>query len=223
MTTTTLISYHAATKSSTCEYGTSERAESVISQVIGHDTSILYANNGNRRLEDHEIKGQLGAGKWTVVYSSGADEEMRSLRDEVEKLKQTTSGLEKKVDILQVQTVDPYLRIVAASILLFLIGEQPRTISTASSRFKRHNDPKVRSRIRTCAKAIGYLDERFKSLADGILDRRNNSVHPGDSETLTAMVAKANDMIDSYPTTRKHSKDEVMIIENFNVLKTHFP
>ena len=36
-------------------------------------------------------------------------------------------------------------------------------------------------------------------------------------------IIKANGMIDSYPTTRKHLKDEEMIIENFDLLHTPYP
>lgn len=36
-------------------------------------------------------------------------------------------------------------------------------------------------------------------------------------------IIKANGMIDSYPTTRKHLKDEEMIIENFDLLIASSP
>ena len=128
------IIYLAATTSTTTECRKMDRAEPVIPKVIGDGTAILYANNGTRPLKEDAIKGQLGEGKWTVVCDSGADEEMRNMKQAVERLY-------KKIDILSVETVNPFLRIVAASILLYLIGKQLRDISTTSSEFMQQDDP----------------------------------------------------------------------------------
>ena len=41
-------------------------------------------------------------------------------------------------------------------------------------------------RMYTCALLIGYRDEKFRNLADSILERRNNAVHPVDFQALAS-------------------------------------
>lgn len=199
-----------------------DKAEVVIPLVIGDGTPTLYTNNGSRHFGDGEIKGQLGNGKWTVVYESGTSEEIKILKQKMYILEQEMLSQGKKLNILEDQTVNPYLRNAAASVLLYLYGAQPIIPTPISSRFQRM-DAITAVRVKNCAYDLGYTSIKFSNIADNILGRRNNSVHPETTELLAVMVAKANAMIDAYPMTRKHLSEEVMIIEHFEEIRIFFP
>lgn len=227
MMTTTTIGFHASVSSTTRSYSSMDTAETVISEAIGA-SSIIHDDNGKRPLLEGQRKGQLGQCKWTVVCESELSSQTHQLREEVIKLteRMTSQGVElaslgvelashvKKFDVLEQLTITPYLRNVAATILLYLAGIQPKTYATASKRFLSMVEPH-KLRVENCASSIGLTNTKFKTLADIILDRRNDIIHPTDIVVLELMVKGANDMIDAYPRMRIFLKDEVFMIENF--------
>ena len=128
----------------------------------------------------------------------------------------------KKFDVLEQLTITPYLRNVAATILLYLAGTQPQTYITASKRFQNMVELE-KLRVENCASSIGLTNTRFKILADGVLDRRNDIIYPTDIVVLESMVKDANAMIDAYPRMRKYLNDEVYVIGNFEKIQHYFP
>ena len=206
---------------------TNERAEVVTPAAIGNCRKI-HVNDGEHTRLDDQIKGPLGQKRWTVVYELQQTEQnqvlssaIEVLRDEVDHLKVINSRQEQKHDVVQQQTVEPFLRNAAASILLFLDGSQPKA-SSPSYRFKGQKRA-AESRRLACAADIGYTDLKFTTMADGILDRRNAATHPGDVRALDAMIATANNMISAFPNVRGSIKDEVAVIEQYSTIKAHFP
>ena len=63
----------------------------------------------------------------------------------------------------------------------------------------------------------------MKTVADDILTRRNIAIHPSNVLALDTMVASAVEMIDAFPKTRRTFKNEILIIDNYEIVKKYFP
>ena len=204
-----------------------DTVEAALSKVTG-DNSVIHINNGKRTLTADQRTGPLGTCKWTVVYEFDLCAEIRELRGGLRNLTERLAVQDEKIalhdnkfELLETISTEPYIRNVAATILHYLAGTQPKD-NVTSTRFTRMRGPDM-LRVDECAISLGLTNVKFKTLADSVLNRRNVSIHPADTEGLETIVKHASDMIDAYPRMRKSLKDEVTIIDNFDEIKSFFP
>ena len=110
---------------------------------------------------------------------------------------------------------------MAASILLFLDGSQPKVFTPSH-----HLSGKKRateSIYDSLLLEIGYSESYFTHMANGIMDRRNVATHPADVKVLDTMVDTAGEMIDAYPKTRQSVREEIIRIDHYSTIKKYFP
>lgn len=96
-----------------------------------------------RPLLDHQMKEPLWQKTWTGVFELQQNDALIALKDEMNENKSRQDEIntrqERKNDVVEKQTVEPFLKNAAASILLFLDGSQPK-VFTPSHHFsgKKH-------------------------------------------------------------------------------------
>ena len=195
-----MINFHGSQLLTFSVHGTNERAESVILLAVGK-CKIIHVNNGERPLLDDQIKGPLGQKSWTVVYElQKNDAALIALKKDMDEFKsrqdEVNSRQEQKNDVVQKQTVEPFLKNVEASILRFLDGSQSK-VFTPSHIFSGKKRA-AQSIYVSLLLEIGYTELYFTRMANGILDRCNLASHPADVKALDTMVDTAGEMIDAY-------------------------
>ena len=209
---TTTIDIHGSSLSRVTRHGINERIESLIPTLIGN-SKIIHINDGERTLlNSFQVRGPLGDKKWTIVYKLEENKAIEDIKVELNKEEQ-----EKKNDITEKQIVKPFLMNTATSILLFLEGSQPKNLGPSCSFNKLNYNS---DRLNNCVIDIGWTHDKMKTVADDILTR---SIHPSNVLELDTMVASAVEMIDAFPKTRRTFKNEVLIIDNYEIIKKHFP
>jgi hypothetical protein len=86
--------------------------------------------------------------------------------------------------------------------------------------------PYVRKKI-TFLLQIKRSQNKTKTMASDILKcgemaRRNVAIYPSNVLALDTMVASAVEKIDAFPKTRRSSRNEMIIIDNYNTMNFFF-
>ena len=166
----------------------------------------------------------VGCKDWTVscVSNVPVEQALRRLEDKFDKELETVN---KK---LQVLTDDSelwairFLKNVAGEALLWAYGDQPAE-QGPSFRFQNlANDRNNKLATYACALPLSPDLIRLGSVLDGIINRRNSTVHFKDMEGLEQAVQDVLELLVRHPKLRRSCQYEVMVIDTFADLKTAF-
>ncbi len=194
-------------------------ARSEIDSIVGNDSEVFYVHNGDRELRMEEVRGQVGSKNWTVVFESGEGAAIKSLRDAVDSMK---AEYENKFQVVEDITVVPFVRNVAAQILLFLVGAQPKVPPPVSHWFDSMGES-VKNRVIGCADTLGLPEKQFCNMAEAILERRNHTIHPESVVELAELTKQAVGMVNAFPNTELVCRSEVKILRAYGEISSFFP
>lgn len=190
-------------------------------------TDVLDVHNS---LHDESANGNIGNKACDVHYvEASIEESLRAAEVRVRQLdvlvKQHSGRLdvlEGIVGILEGTVTRDWIRNVASSILLFLAGEQPYEETTNSTTYQ---TGQVGARILLYLDASIWDPEKFKKAANDIINRRNGEayMHPASVEDLDRLVQTAQDAVGRCPSIRHALPQEVLIIDDYDEIKKHFP
>lgn len=165
----------------------------------------------------------VGCKDWTVSCVSNLPVEQALIRLE-EKFDSELQTVNKKLQALTDDSelwATRYLKNVAGEALLWACGDQPA-----------HQDPSYRvqtlvndnSKLAAyaCALPLSPDPTRLGSVLDGIINRRNSTVHFRDMQGLEQAVQDVLRLLARHPELRRRCQHEVMVIDSFADLKTGF-
>jgi hypothetical protein len=183
-----------------------------------------YISNGESEIPSEGLKGAVGNKTWTVVVESGGDDDLKAqiaaLKAQTAALGVRVGSLESHVDALLV----PWVRNIAAQILLFFAGTQPSNAGP-SQRYQKASGLFFDRIAGFTGMSDHWSADKFAVAADGVLSRRNSSIHPSSVSELDHLVLEANCILASIPNSsefRKKLRHEVLIIEDYDDLKPFF-
>ncbi len=158
----------------------------------------------------------LGTRDWTVVFHDPVVSEDRIARLEEEVRDFKASASKDAVYLGKPEVVN-----LASQVLLFAVGEQPRPSSNASyfTNLSKQNDPSLSS----FANDLGIMSaSSFANLADGIITRRNNTLHYADWDSLEAAVGKCLKFVSRHSALRTECRRECVVLDSFHLIRQHF-
>ena len=188
--------------------------QGTIDSMVEKTMKVFYIHNSDKEYAYGTVPGSVGTKTWTVIHESNDSETLSALVTKVDKM-------QRQLDAVGSIVVITYIRNTSAQVLLFLIGQQPKPL-IISKRFANSRGT-VRDTIDKCANDIGLTSARFIDIGDSILNRRNYDVHSISIQELIETVKNSVDMIDLFPSLNKDCKNEVKIIEEFDVIRKRFP
>ena len=171
-------------------------------------------HNSDEESADENVPEAVVTKTWADIHESNDSETISALVIKVDKM-------QRQLDIVGRIVTTTYIRNASAQVLFLLLGQQLKPLiipkSFANSRGT------VRDTINKCSNDIGLTSAKFVDICDSILNHRDDDLHPIDIQELIETVKKSVDMIDLFPHLYKDCKDEVKIIEEFEVIRKHFP
>ena len=194
-----------------------------VSSVVGIATSeVLFADNGERTFHRESVRGDIGCKKWEVVVEGPSlEERVSALEFQIQEQKTHNKMQDNRIGVLEEIQLVPWLRNVAATVLLFL-DDQPYT-DTTSHRF-RHAKGDLRYRITEYVNASGTWSlDKFQYAADGIITRRNAAIHPSSVGELDDLVEQALDAMARSPAVASTIRQEAIILREYSEIKKFFP
>ena len=153
-----------------------------------------------------------------IIHSLEESHRIKYLEDKFNEMQWAFSKMQDEIDDIGGITMFPFVKNAAAQVLLHLIGEQPELPTPVST-----STGDVKIRIESCAKELRFSFKTFIKTSDKILNRRNDTVHPGNDSDLVEMVSNASRMLKKYPKLRRTCREEFEIIEEFESVSTFFP
>ena len=186
-----------------------------VSSVIGRADDVLFANNGDRTFHRENIRGDVGINEWEVVF------EGPSIEERFAALESRLQEQNNRIGVLEGTQLLPWIRNVAATVLLFL-DNQPYPDKPSRRFHNARGDLLSRLKNYVNASATWELDT-FLQAADAIVTRRNIAIHPSSVDELDALVEQAQDAISRSPTIRSTLRQEIIVIEEYNEIKKFFP
>ncbi len=159
---------------------------------------------------------QLGRREWTVVFDDPAVSE-----DRISKLERDFTKFKADASKDAVYLGKPAVINLASQVLLFAVGEQPRPASTASYFTNRCNrsDPALMGFVND----LGIMEARsFANLADGVITRRNQTLHFADWNSVEDAVTKCVEFVSRHPDLRIECRRECIVLDSFHLIRQHF-
>ena len=156
---------------------------------------------------------QLGNREWTVVYRDPVDRISKLERD----FSEFKAGARKDAVYLG----KPEVVNLASQVLLFAAREQPRPASAASYFTNRCNrsDPVLLGFVDD----LGIMEARsFANLADGVITRRNQTLHFADWDSLEDAVSKCLEFVSTHLDLRNECRRECIVLDSFRLIRQHF-
>ncbi len=146
------------------------------------------------------------------------DAELQDVRDDLRDVKNELRGLQQD----SVLWATLYLRNVASEALLFAYGDQPNP-QGPTHRFQNlanNSDPK----LTLYASSLAFSPDpvALGPILDGIINRRNSTVHFRDAQGLREGVHNVEGLLARHPDLRKRCQYEVMVIDSFDDLTAAF-
>lgn len=186
---------------------------------------LSYAKTSERTYHRDVPAGlSVGCKDWTVSCVSILPVEQALIRLE-EKFDSELQTVNKKLQALTDDSqlwATRYLKNVAGEALLWASKDQP-VHQGSSYRFQSlANDNS--SKLAAYARALPLSPDptRLGSVLDGIIKRRNSTVHFRDMQGLEQAVQDVLGLLARHPEFRRHCQHEVMVIDSFAELKTAF-
>ena len=146
-------------------------------------------------------------------------EEQITLTEKYEALEARLEAVEAITDA----TGTMFIRNTAAHVLLFAYGDQPKNDSPTKRvqnlKATDHRHTKIR-------KLVEILDttteDKFKSMADQVINRRHSDVHPDNVPTLDSEVERCMKIFDKNPSLVKQVRQEHYVLANYEIIKQAF-
>ena len=110
---------------------------------------------------------------------------------------------------------------VASQVLLFAAREQPRPARDASyfHNMCSRSDPAL----------LGFVNDlgimpasSFANLADGVITRRNQTLHFTDWDSLKDAVTKCSEFVSRHPDLKNECRRECIVLDSFHLIRRHF-
>lgn len=187
---------------------------------IGGSEDLSYAKTTEKTFH-REVPVGVGVGTqdWAVscVSKLSTEQRLARLEENFDDVKKDLRDL--KQDSLLWATV--YLKNVASEALL--CGDQPPIEPPRPTHRFRNLANKNDSRLATYASLARRPDPMtLGPILDGVIDRRNSTVHFRDVQGLREAVQHVQGLLARHPELRRRCKDEVMIIDSFDDLTVAF-
>lgn len=146
------------------------------------------------------------------------DEELETVNEELKTVNKKLQALTDDSELWATR----YLKNVAGEALLWAYGDQPAG-QGPSYRFQDlANEGNSQLVTYACALLLSPDPTRLGSVLDGIINRRNSTVHFRNMQGLEQAVRDVWGLIARHPKLRRCCQHEVMVIESFADLKTAF-
>ena len=211
-----------------------DKLKVVLRDSLDAAEELSYATTGERTYHaEVPVDIPVGRKDWTVSCISNLPVEQALIRLE-EKLDSELTVVNDKLRVVTDELRDLrhdsllwatlYLRNVASEALLFAYGDQPQPEHQGHShRFlnlANNNDNKLATYASTLP--LNPDPVRLGQRLDGIITRRNSSVHFKDLQGLQQGVQEVQGLLARHPNLRKRCQDEVIVIDSFAELQSAF-
>jgi hypothetical protein len=181
MTTTSPVTFYPIDAFQVTYAQPQRKLKDVINSQINQTTVMQVLSSERKMNVTHVLEGNNLVGnnnEWTVLYRSNANEELLQRMSALEhRVDDLTDEVNTQKSIILDHLIEPMIRNVASQILLYSLGEQPKTDTRPSNRFIKNSNAYKFIEQMIESEDLNMSASHVTRNLDLLIDRRNACIH----------------------------------------------